>query len=137
MESLTLVLIPVAHSDTIKHRAFRSQDSGSSQDVIIFSLNCKELLQRYKTIIHHTIIQRCCACCQLCPTLVNPMDCSLPGSSVHGDCPGKNIGVGCHAHLQRIFPTQGLSPGLPQCGHILYHLNRQRNPIQRQQDVNV
>ena len=25
-----------------------------------------------------------CVCAQLCPTLCNPMDCSLPGSSVHG-----------------------------------------------------
>ena len=27
---------------------------------------------------------------QLCPTLCDPMDCSPPGSSVHGDSPGKN-----------------------------------------------
>ena len=27
---------------------------------------------------------------QSCPTLCDPMDCSLPGSSVHGDSPGKN-----------------------------------------------
>ena len=33
------------------------------------------------------------------------MDCSPPGSSVHGDSPGKNIGVGCHALLHRIFLT--------------------------------
>ena len=26
---------------------------------------------------------------QSCPTLCNPMDCSLPGSSVHGESPGK------------------------------------------------
>ena len=26
--------------------------------------------------------------------------------------PGKNTGVGCHALLQRIFPTQGLNPRL-------------------------
>ena len=45
---------------------------------------------------------------QLCLTLCNPMDCSLPGSSVHGDSPGRNTGVGCHA-LQGIFPTQGLN----------------------------
>ena len=32
-----------------------------------------------------------------------------PGSSVHGDSPGKNTGVGCHALLQGIFPTQGLT----------------------------
>ena len=29
--------------------------------------------------------------------LCEPMDCSLPGSSVHGDSPGKNNGVGCNA----------------------------------------
>ena len=34
------------------------------------------------------------------------MDCSLPDSSVHGDSSGKNTGVGCHACLQGIFPTQ-------------------------------
>ena len=28
------------------------------------------------------------------------------------DSPGKNTGVGCHAHLQVIFPTQGLNPRL-------------------------
>ena len=28
---------------------------------------------------------------------------SLPGSSVHGDSPGKNTGVGCLALLQGIF----------------------------------
>jgi len=35
------------------------------------------------------------------------MDCTLPGSSVHGDSPGKNIGVGCHALLQEISTNQG------------------------------
>ena len=43
---------------------------------------------------------------QTCPTLCDPVDCSPPGSSVHGDSPGKNTGVGCHALLQGIFPTQ-------------------------------
>ena len=44
---------------------------------------------------------------QLCPTLCIPMDCSPPGSSVHGDSPGKNTGVGCHFLLQGSFSTQG------------------------------
>ena len=35
------------------------------------------------------------------------MDCCLLGSSVLGDSPGKNTGVGCPALLQRIFPDQG------------------------------
>ena len=37
------------------------------------------------------------------------MGCSLPGSSVHGDSPGKNTGLGNHSLLQGIFPTQGLN----------------------------
>ena len=40
------------------------------------------------------------------------MDCSLPGSSVHGDSPGTNTGVGCHALLQGICPIQGPNPRL-------------------------
>ena len=47
---------------------------------------------------------------QLCPTLCDPMDCSPPGSFVHGDSLGKNTRVGCHALLQGIFPTQGSNP---------------------------
>ena len=57
-----------------------------------------------------------------------PMDCSLPGSSVHGDSPGKNTGVGCHALLQEIFPTQGSNPSLLHCRQILYQLNCQGSP---------
>ena len=40
-----------------------------------------------------------CLVAQLCPTLCDPMDCSPPGSFVHGDSLGKNTGVGCHALL--------------------------------------
>ena len=56
-----------------------------------------------------------CLVTQLCPTLCDPVDHSLPGSSVLGDYPGKNTGVSCHALLQGIFPTQGSNPGLPHC----------------------
>ena len=34
-----------------------------------------------------------CLVAQLCPTLFNPMDYSLPDTSVRGDSPGKNTGV--------------------------------------------
>ena len=36
---------------------------------------------------------------QSCPTLRDPMDCSPPGSSMHGIFPGKSTGVGCHCLL--------------------------------------
>ena len=53
-----------------------------------------------------------CVCAQSCLTLCDPMDCSPPGSSVHGDSAGKNTGVGCHALLQGIFPGQGSNQDL-------------------------
>ena len=56
------------------------------------------------------------------------MECSPPGSSVHGDSPSKNTRVGCHALLQGILPTQGSNPGLPNCRWILYHLSYQGSP---------
>ena len=52
---------------------------------------------------------------QSCPTLCNPMDCSPPGSSVHGDSPSNNTGMGCHTFLQGIIPTRGVNPGLLHC----------------------
>ena len=61
-------------------------------------------------------------------TLCDPTDCSQPGSSVHGDFPGKNTGVGCHSLLQGIFPTQGSNLGLLHCGQILYCLSHQGSP---------
>ena len=50
---------------------------------------------------------------QSCPTLWDPMDCSLPSSSVHGIFPGKSTGMGCHFLLQGIVLTQGMNQGLP------------------------
>jgi len=49
-----------------------------------------------------------CACMQTkwlqsFPSLYNPIASSPPGSSVHGNFPGKNTGVCCHSLLQGIF----------------------------------
>ena len=69
-----------------------------------------------------------CLVTQSSQTLCNPMDCSPPGSSVHGDSPGKNTKMGCHALLQGIFPTQGSNPGLLLCRRILYQVSHQGSP---------
>ena len=55
------------------------------------------------------------------------MDCSLLGSSVQGNSPGKNTGVGCHFLLQGIFLTQeSPAPGSPalQADSLLTELPR-------------
>ena len=66
-----------------------------------------------------------CLVAQSCPTLCDPVNCSLPGSSIHGDSPGKNTGVGYHALPQGVFPTQGSNPGLLHCRWILYWATRE------------
>ena len=76
-----------------------------------------------------SLLLPCAVLTQLCLTLCENMDCSSPGSSVHGDSPGKNTGVGCHVLLQGIFPTQGSNPDLLHCRQILYHLSHQGSPL--------
>ena len=66
-----------------------------------------------------------CLFAHSCLTLHDPMVCSLPGSSVHGDSPGKNTREGCHVLLQGIFPTQGLNPGLQHCKQITIWATRE------------
>ena len=62
---------------------------------------------------------------QSCPTLCDPMDCSLPGSSVHGIpmntrvLPFLSLGI---------FPTQGSNLSALHCRQTLYSLSHQGNP---------
>ena len=66
-----------------------------------------------------------CLVIQSCPALCDPMDCSPPGFSVHGDSPGKNMKVGCHSLLQGILLTQGSNPGLMHCRQIIDQVTRE------------
>ena len=75
-------------------------------------------------------VSGCCCCLVLksCLTL-----CHTPWTVAHKSplsmgFSGKNTGVGCHALLQGICPTQGLNPGLLHCREILYHLSHKRSP---------
>ena len=79
---------------------------------------------------------RACACayvyvcvCVRCSvvSVCDPMDCSLPGSSVHGIFQVRML-EWVHAFLQEIFQTQGSNPGLLHCRQILYHLSHQGCP---------
>ena len=45
-----------------------------------------------------------------CPALCDPMDCSPPGSSVHGDSPGKNTEVGMPYPPLGDLPNPGIKP---------------------------
>ena len=73
----------------------------------------------------------CVLVAQLCPTLCNIIDCSPPGSSVHGILQARVLEWVVISFSRGIFPTQGLDLGLPQCSQILYHLSHQGNPLGR------
>jgi len=59
----------------------------------------------------------CCLVAQLCPTVCDPMDCSPPASSVHGDSPGKDTGV-----VAMPFSRGSSQPSDQTCKWIPYHL---------------
>ena len=65
-------------------------------------IELKELdnLKIIENVMHSSLINRMYAmfsCSVVSDSATNPMDRSPPGSSVHGDSPGKNIGVGHRA----------------------------------------
>ena len=55
----------------------------------------------------------CAVLHQSCLTLCDTVDCSLPGSSIHGGSLGKNNGVGCHALLHGDLPNPWIEPRSP------------------------
>ena len=58
----------------------------------------------------------------LCPTLCDPMDCSLPSSSIRGFFQARMLEWVAISFSRGFFPTEGLNPGLVHCGQVLYHL---------------
>ena len=56
------------------------------------------------------------------------MDCSLPGSSVHGILQATILEWDAVSFSRGIFPTQGSNPNLLHCRQILYHLSHQGSP---------
>ena len=73
----------------------------------------------------------CANLLQLCPTLCNPMDCSPPGYSVHGDSLGKNTGVHCHflLHIESMVSDNRLKVEI----HNKY--NKKKSDLQIKEEV--
>ena len=56
------------------------------------------------------------------------MDCSPPGSSVHGILQARVLDWVAISFSRGIVPIEGLNLGLLQCRQILYHLSHQQSP---------
>ena len=83
-------------------------DSTYSGWAAVEHVSARPMLTLFIFVEYSILVWTClCLVTQSCPTLWDPMEWSPPGSSVHGDSPGKKTRVGCHALLQGIFPTQG------------------------------
>ena len=65
---------------------------------------------------------------QSCPTLCNPVDCSLPGSTVPGILQARILEWVSISFSRGIFPAHGSNPGLPHCRWILYQLSYRGSP---------
>ena len=125
---LLLGCLPVSQLKSLHN--FQSSSSLKDGKPISFPsspMKIPTLLIRSSTLKFSFVVVLCLVT-QSCLMFCDLMDCSPPGSSVHGDSPGKNIGEGFHALLQGIFPTQGSSPDLPNCKQILYHLSHRGSP---------
>ena len=90
----------------------------------IFDITCTSLSFAFQ-FFHITVI---CMHAQLCLTLWDPMDCSPPGSPVHGISQARILKGMAISFSRGIFPTQGLNPGLQHCSQILYRLSHQGSP---------
>ena len=87
---------------------------------IVDSLSFQLGLQGLPSTLLHTFKK--CVSSQSCLTLCDPMDCSLPVSSIYGILQPRIVEQIAIPFFQGIFPTQGLNPGLLHCRQILYHL---------------
>ena len=67
---------------------------------------------------------------QLCPTLCDPVDCSLPGASVHGILQARILEWVAMIFSKGIFLNQGSNPGLLHFRQTLYHLSHQGSLVQ-------
>ena len=120
---LATAVLPIPFRDESFSHVPRSWASRDKKWLTLMRPDCQSLtfLQKFLLFWKNLATYLVCACMhspwlsQSCPTLCDPVDCSPPSSSIHGDSPGKNTGVGWHDLLPGIFPTQGSNPGLLHC----------------------
>ena len=74
--------------------------------------------------------QLTCLIAQLCLTLYNPTDYSLPGSSVHRILQARILEWVVIPFSKGIFPIQGSKPGILHCKYILYNLSHHGSPFE-------
>ena len=111
-----------AQSPTVSHRWNQHQNTSLCFPSLTILSNMTDNVLIIVTSEHLLCVLRLFA--QSCLTLCDSKDCSPPGSSVHGESPGKS-GLPCPPPGD--LPSLGI-PGLPHCRWLLYHLSHQGSP---------
>ena len=75
------------------------------------------MLKGNATLSSLSVVICMCVCyvASFCLTLCDPVDCRLPGSSVHGILQARILEWVAMPSFRGISPTQGLNSGLPHC----------------------
>ena len=84
---------------------------------------CKLISLQLKLIKKIKLKNKVSESCSLVSNSLRPYGLCSPRNS-----PGQNTGVGNLSLLQGIFPIQGLNPGFPRCGQIVYQLSHMWSP---------
>ena len=78
---------------------------------------------------YYVCLEKCvCVCTQSCPTLCNPMDCSPPGSSVHGILQARTLEWIVISFSRGSSQSRESNPHLLHCRQILYQLSHLGRP---------
>ena len=107
-----LLLMGECFQQSNQQNIINHQELSSLPRIPFFNILSQGENQKCDQRVMYRHVSMCAKPLQSCLTLCNSVDCSLLGSSIHEDSPGKNPGVGCHVLLQGIFVTQGSSPCL-------------------------
>ena len=87
---------------------------------------CPDLF--YQHMLSHSSYTVCVLISQSCLTLYDSMNCSLPGSPVHGILQARILEWVTIPVSRGSSQPRGLNPGLPHYRQILYHLSRWGSP---------
>ena len=112
------------NTSSFREETINSQYNDAMEDYALQTIDKLENQLIIQAMAFHIRLS-CCLVAELCLTLCNPVDCSLPVFSVHGTSQARILEE-CHFLLQRIFPIQGLNPHLLHCRWTLYHCTSMR-----------
>ena len=86
------------------------------------------MLDNQGSISNHTELNCCCLVAKSCPTFCDPMDCSLPGSSVHG-FPRQEYWSGLPFPSPGDLLNLGIEPASPALQADFLPLSYQESPV--------